>query len=703
VTQRIGGDSPERSGTVLNRYADVLAWGGAAVAVLAVVLAPPFPEGWIVALGAALAVAGVRLAPIPLSKFAFITATVVPIAPLLLLGRPVEAMVAAWVGALAGDLPGRGRRPALVNAGREALTTAAAGGAFAVVYTLAVGLRPWAVDAPGLVVEALPAVVALFVAYLMVGRGLFYFSLAYRGKLFASEWRVLFRYEVAIAGLGILGSLLVTGTFLFLDGWLAWSIVLAFIAAAGLLARALLMEAIASEELQKVMAMETVVASGGSLDDSLERITWLAGRLVDWRTLRVFEMVDGVPELLFERGAAGDGGSTADLRLAALTADGPVLERGGLRDPGTGTAEGAVIEAPLRYGSETVGVLELVHHNPAAYGGSDLQLVERFARQVALAVHLERMLRPMGESAATLDVQLGVLGASTGDLRATAARIATDIEQMEVAIRHQRDRLASGLGRTEKVAAAAEEVAADAAETARENRATQEAVALHRGEIRNALDQLVQVKAFVDGEAEAFSGVARDSERIEAVISAVREIADQTHLLALNAAIEAARAGEHGRGFAVVADHVRALADSSARAVDEAVELLGGVRREIDEARERMRVGAGRVQGVERLSAAALQALEGIVASVEEAGSVSERIAGRIEQQRLHLAGVRDELTGANAVVGENRAGMERVSEATRAQVEALTDLESTATALRGVAAALNERMDSFQALPRAG
>jgi methyl-accepting chemotaxis protein len=197
--------------------------------------------------------------------------------------------------------------------------------------------------------------------------------------------------------------------------------------------------------------------------------------------------------------------------------------------------------------------------------------------------------------------------------------------------------------------------------------------------------------------------VARDSERIEEVVSAVREIADQTHLLALNAAIEAARAGEHGRGFAVVADHVRALADSSARAVDEAVELLGGVRREIAEARERMRVGAERVQGVERLSAGALQALEGIVTSVEEAGSVSDRIARRIEEQRQHLAGVRDELTEANAVVSENRAGMERVSEATRAQVEALTDLEGTATALRGVAAALSERMDSFRALPRSG
>ncbi len=68
--------------------------------------------------------------------------------------------------------------------------------------------------------------------------------------------------------------------------------------------------------------------------------------------------------------------------------------------------------------------------------------------------------------------------------------------------------------------------------------------------------------------------LAKQSNEIQVIIAAIKEISTQINLLALNATIEAARAGEHGRGFAIVAAEVRKLSSHTEEAVNKIAQTI---------------------------------------------------------------------------------------------------------------------------------
>ncbi len=67
------------------------------------------------------------------------------------------------------------------------------------------------------------------------------------------------------------------------------------------------------------------------------------------------------------------------------------------------------------------------------------------------------------------------------------------------------------------------------------------------------------------------------SDKINGILSIIKDIAGQTNILSLNASVEAARAGEFGKGFAVVAGEIQKLAASttdSSQTIAHAVKLI---------------------------------------------------------------------------------------------------------------------------------
>ncbi|HEU0053750.1 MAG TPA: hypothetical protein VFQ39_11250, partial [Longimicrobium sp.] len=224
---------------VLRAYARIVVYLGAAVLAAVVAWAPPSPAGYLGAAAGVLAVAGMRYGAVPLSKFSYLTMTVVPVAALTLLGEPTAAIIAAAFGTLAGDAArGKGTLPAAINGGREVLAATAAAGAYVALLANSSAVRPagFGEHIPAFTVAGVPATAAYFLAFFIFSRGLFYFSLIVRRKLSGQEWLVIVRYEVIAAALGIVGALSVAAAFAFYGGGLGWPFIVAFVGATGLLA-----------------------------------------------------------------------------------------------------------------------------------------------------------------------------------------------------------------------------------------------------------------------------------------------------------------------------------------------------------------------------------------------------------------------------------------------------------------------------------
>jgi methyl-accepting chemotaxis protein len=613
-----------------------------------------------------------------------------------LVAGPSTTAISLFAGLMVCDtlLLGKNVNVAWINAGRESLALFAAYGFYA---WAAVTIDPSKSAATG--PEFIPAMTLFFLVHFLLSRGLLYFSLLVRGKLLPEERSLLLRYEVLTYGAGAAGVAVLVGA-LQLVGVASSAVVALVLGFGGLLFKRIIEESIAAEELNTILAMEQVVASDGGLSDAIKRIESLAHRLVDWRTLRITRIV-GDKQLVVYRGGEGllalpvpaePGGAT--LRALALDDAEPIIVVDAARDARVDIPRPDVRSAVairLRFGDRVMGLLEMEHHKPNAYGHKEAMLVRRFANQLATTLHIHDLRNPLLDTVSRITRELETLTESARTLRGGGEAVARTVAGITRDISEEAEQVQSSLEMTQMLLEATGRVVSDARDAAGASRSATDIASNNREKIGMAIERLISAKKFVGESAEQIDALAQSTRRITDFIAIISQIADQTNLLALNAAIEAARAGAEGRGFAVVAEEVRALAEESRRASDEAGEILLRFEAQMRSVAHQMSSGQALVSDVEQLSESSRGALEQIVQSTARSAQSAHRIAVTSSEQQSEFTVLLDRVARVSEISGRNRIGAEDVTSTAVDQAEALRGLEGAINGLRDVVTSLND------------
>lgn len=235
------------------------------------------------------------------------------------------------------------------------------------------------------------------------------------------------------------------------------------------------------------------------------------------------------------------------------------------------------------------------------------------------------------------------LGELVGELRGTSGQMRSATDALAVEAGDLSSRTAEQGEAVEDATAAARRLALTLDATGRRTTA--------------AGDRAREAADLALGGSEAMAEARLAMERLHAtsgsvsrVITMLDEIASQTALLALNATIEAARAGEAGRGFGVVAGEVKRLAAQAADASCEAGKLIG-------------------------------ETVEVIGSGVEGINAVSERLStllATVADNRAHLDEIGVASRAQAAAVAEIGGAIARMNAVTRANAELVTSLNHT-------------------------
>ncbi len=236
----------------------------------------------------------------------------------------------------------------------------------------------------------------------------------------------------------------------------------------------------------------------------------------------------------------------------------------------------------------------------------------------------------------------------------------------------------------EELKHASAQIAENAGAVARVAEETLGAARAGRGAISEFIQAMQQIRNDGVAVADSIAKLSKRVERIGTVVEVIDEIADRSDLLALNAALEGSRAGEAGKGFSIVAAEMRRLAENVLDSTKEIKNLITEIREATAAAAGAADASKAATESGERLGSVAAQAVEGILAGVQETSDAARVINLATQQQR----------TATEQVV----ASMAEIEDVTRQTTQASKQATGAAAELTQLAGRLAELIKRFKA-----
>jgi methyl-accepting chemotaxis protein WspA len=203
----------------------------------------------------------------------------------------------------------------------------------------------------------------------------------------------------------------------------------------------------------------------------------------------------------------------------------------------------------------------------------------------------------------------------------------------------------------------------------------------------NTTKMATEMKQLVESTASVSTklGMIREkADSINAVVTTITKVADQTNLLSINAAIEAEKAGEYGRGFLVVAREIRRLADQTAVAtldietmVRQMQDAVSAGVMQMDKFADEVRSGVAQVTKINQMT----------WEIINEVQSLSGRFS-------LVNEGMRNQATGAQQI----NDAMTQIAAAASRSLLSIQEFEKATGHLRGSVEGLNQEIVQFKA-----